>query len=80
MLQARDPHPTPEAGRQKLGSEKDGSYPCASVTALQVKNAPVEKLTPKSSKADYQPVSRQPRGQGDGTLTLKRDHLEGWTY
>lgn len=71
-----DPHPTSEAGREKLGSEEDGSYLCGSVTALQVKNALVEKLTAKSSKAGHQLVSRQPCRQGRGILHLEGDHLE----
>lgn len=58
MLQTRDSFATSEAGREKQGSEEGGSYPCASVTVLQVKNAPVEKLPPKSSKAGHQHVSR----------------------
>jgi len=44
MLQAKDRQPTPEAGREKLESEKESSFPCASVTALQVKNAPVKQF------------------------------------
>lgn len=75
ILQAKEPHPSQDSGRETLRGEQ---------TALN--RAPVSppdkwkaNLTAKSFQVIHQPVFKQPHRQGHGMLHLKRDILEWWT-